>query len=237
MQKEIDILAFGAHADDVEIGMGGTIAKYAASNARIVICDLTQAEMSSNGTIHTRMKEAKNAGNTLGILHRINAYLPDRGLFLKEEYISRIASIIRLYRPKLVFVPYEIDRHPDHGNCAKLVEEACFSAGVRKYVDETDIEPHRVENIYYYMINGFHKPDFAVDTTDFIELKLESLKRYKSQFEMSESSYKTPLVDDYIESILARDKMIGKEVGVRYAEGFFSKKPLLLSTDLLGGKA
>ena len=237
MQKEIDILAFGAHADDVEIGMGGTIAKYAALDKRIVICDMTQAEMSSNGTIHTRMEEAKNSGKTLGIMHRINAYLPDRGLFLKEEYISRVASIIRLYRPKLVFVPYEIDRHPDHGNCAKLVEEACFSAGVRKYVDETDLEPHRVENMYYYMINGFHKPDFAVDVTDFIELKSESLKAYKSQFEMSESSYQTPLVDDYIESIIARDKMIGKEVGVRYAEGFFSKKPLLVSNDLLGGKA
>ncbi len=237
MQKEIDILAFGAHADDVEIGMGGTIAKYATSDKRIVICDLTQAEMSSNGTIHARMEEAKNAGNNLGIMHRINAYLPDRGLLLKEEYISRVASIIRLYRPKLVFVPYEMDRHPDHGNCAKLVEEACFSAGIRKYVDETDLEPHRVENIYYYMINGFHKPDFAIDVTDFIELKSESLKAYKSQFEISESSYKTPLLDDYVESIIARDKMIGKEVGVRYAEGFFSKKPLLLSNDLLGGKA
>lgn len=237
MQREIDILAFGAHADDVEIGMGGTIAKFAASGKRIVICDLTQAEMSSNGTIHTRMEEAKNAGEALGIMHRINAYLPDRGLLLKEEYISRIASIIRIYQPKLIFVPYEIDRHPDHGNCAKLVEEACFSAGVRKFIDERDQQPHRVENIYYYMINGFHKPDFAVDVTAFIEAKTEGLKAYKSQFEMTESSYKTPLVDDYIESIIARDKMIGKEVGVRYAEGFFSKKPLLLSHDLLGGKA
>ena len=237
MQREIDILAFGAHADDVEIGMGGTIAKFAASGKRIVICDLTQAEMSSNGTIHTRMEEAKNAGEALGIMHRINAYLPDRGLLLKEEYISRIASIIRIYQPKLIFVPYEIDRHPDHGNCAKLVEEACFSAGERKFIDERDQQPHRVENIYYYMINGFHKPDFAVDVTAFIEAKTEGLKAYKSQFEMTESSYKTPLVDDYIESIIARDKMIGKEVGVRYAEGFFSKKPLLLSHDLLGGKA
>ncbi|MBD3110415.1 bacillithiol biosynthesis deacetylase BshB1 [Bacillus sp. AGMB 02131] len=237
MQREIDILAIGAHADDVEIGMGGTIAKFASAGKRIVICDLTQAEMSSNGTIHTRMDEAKNAGEVLGILHRINAYLPDRGLFLKEEYISRVASIIRLYRPKLVFVPYEIDRHPDHGNCAKLVEEACFSAGVRKYVDEQDQPPHRVENMYYYMINGFHKPDFAVDVTEFIEAKTDGLKAYKSQFEKTESSFQTPLVDDYIESIISRDKMIGKEVGVRYAEGFFSKKPLLLSQDLLGGKA
>ena len=237
MQREIDILAFGAHADDVEIGMGGTVAKFAAAGKRIVICDLTQAEMSSNGTIHTRMEEAKNAGETLGIMHRINAYLPDRGLLLKEEYIARIASIIRIYQPKLVFVPYEIDRHPDHGNCAKLVEEACFSAGVRKFVDERDQPPHRVENMFYYMINGFHKPDFAIDVSDYIELKAEGLKAYKSQFEMTESSHKTPLVDDYIESVIARDKMIGKEVGVRYAEGFFSKKPLLLANDLLGGKA
>ncbi|WP_042346440.1 bacillithiol biosynthesis deacetylase BshB1 [Bacillus massiliigorillae] len=234
MQYEIDILAFGAHADDVEIGMGGTIAKYATTGKSIVICDLTQAEMSSNGTVETRMIEAKQAGDILGIQERVNTYLPDRGLLMKEEYIARIAAIIRKYKPKLVFAPYIVDRHPDHGNSAKLVEEAVFSSGVRKYVDEQEQAPHRVEAMYYYMINGYHKPHFVVDVSNTIDDKIKSLQAYNSQFESTDTSYKTPLVDDYIESIVAREKMIGKEVGVSYAEGFFTKKPILLSNDLIG---
>ncbi|MGM9923137.1 MAG: bacillithiol biosynthesis deacetylase BshB1 [Bacillus sp. (in: firmicutes)] len=234
MQYEIDILAFGAHADDVEIGMAGTIAKYTASGKKIIICDLTQAEMSSNGTVETRMVEASAAGEILGIEKRVNAFLPDRGLLLKEEYIARIAAIIRTYKPRLVFAPYETDRHPDHGNCAKLVEEACFSSGVRKYEDEQNRDPHRVESMYYYMINGFHKPHFAIDITNHIDEKIKSLQAYRSQFEAAVASYQTPLVNDYVESVVAREKMIGKEVGVSYAEGFFSKKPVLLSNDLIG---
>lgn len=236
MQKQVDILAFGAHADDVEIGMGGTIAKYANNGKTIVICDLTQAEMSSNGTVALRMKEAEVAGRLLGIEERLNAYLPDRGLFMQEEYISRIVSIIRTYKPKLVFAPYMIDRHPDHGHCAQLVEEACFSAAIKKYGEESGQEPHRIETLYYYIINGFHKPDFVVDVSAYMNQKVDSLQAYSSQFESTNNSFKTPLMDDYIESIIARDKMMGKEVGVRYAEGFFSKKPLLLSKDLFGGK-
>ncbi|WP_019241999.1 MULTISPECIES: bacillithiol biosynthesis deacetylase BshB1 [Bacillus] len=235
MHYEIDILAFGAHADDVEIGMGGTIAKFAENGKKIVICDLTQAEMSSNGTVETRIVEANKASHILGVNERINAFLPDRGLFMNEEYIRRIVSIIRKYKPKVVFVPYTVDRHPDHGNCAKLVEEACFSAGVRKYKDENELAPHRVASFYYYMINGFHKPDFAVDISEHIEDKIDSLKAYNSQFENSKTQFKTPLVDDYIDSIVAREKMIGKEVGVTYAEGFFCNKPILISDDLIGG--
>lgn len=232
MQHEIDILAFGAHADDVEIGMGGTIAKYASEGKSIVICDLTQAEMSSNGTVETRKVEAEAAGEILKIKERVNAFLPDRGLYMKEAYIARIAAIIRQYKPRLVFAPYIIDRHPDHGNCAKLVEEACFSAGVRKYEDEKQQAPHRVQSMYYYMINGFHKPHFVVDISPFIDLKIKSLQAYSSQFNASDKSYQTPLVDDYVESVVAREKMIGKEVAVSYAEGFFTKKPLLISDDL-----
>ena len=236
MQKQVDILAFGAHADDVEIGMGGTIAKYADNGANIVICDLTKAELSSNGTVELRLKEAETAGKVLGITERVNANLPDRGLYMKEEYVSCIVSIIRTYKPKLVFAPYMMDRHPDHGHCAKLVEEACFSAGIRKYNAHKDEQVHRIDALYYYMINGFHKPDFVVDISGYWDQKVKSLQAYKSQFEDTNNSFKTPLTDGYIDSVMAREKMMGKEVGVRYAEGFFSTKPLLLSNDLLGGK-
>lgn len=232
-QQRIDILAFGAHADDVEIGMGGTLAKYAKMGKKILICDLTKAEMSSNGTIERRIEEASHSAEILGV-KRISLNLPDRGLYLIEEYIHKIIPIIRTYKPKLVFVPYVVDRHPDHGNAARIVEEAVFSAGVRKVMENEHMEAHHVQNVYYYMINGFHKPDFVIDISEYMAQKIASLQAYQSQFVKSDRTVDTPLVNGYIETVEARERMFGKEIGVKYAEGFMSKKPLLIYFDLLG---
>lgn len=229
-----DLLAFGAHADDVEIGMGGTIAKYAANGKKTVICDLTDADLSSNGTVETRKMEARNAAQILGVTERISLGLPDRGLFLKEEYIRKIAGVIRTYRPQTVFAPYFTDRHPDHGNCARLVVEAVFSAGIRKFQTEEGEPPQHVKNLYFYMINGFHHPDFAVDISSFMNIKKDALNAYKSQFEKTAHSFDTPLVNGYIETVEARERMFGKQVGVEFAEGFKTEKPVLLNRDLLG---
>lgn len=232
-KEKIDILAFGAHADDVEIGMGGTLAKLAKIGKKILICDLTKADMSSNGTVERRQEEASHAAQILGV-KRLSLNLPDRGLYMQEAYINEIIPIIRLYQPTLVFAPYVIDRHPDHGNAARLVEEAVFSAGVRKVLEGTG-DAHHVQNMYYYMINGFHQPDFVVDISSYITQKINSLQAYESQFIKSETAVDTPLVNGYIETVQSRERMFGKEVGVTYAEGFMSKKPLLLDVDLLGG--
>ncbi|MEH7441677.1 bacillithiol biosynthesis deacetylase BshB1 [Bacillus sp. JJ1122] len=233
---KLDILAFGAHADDVEIGMGGTIAKYASEGKRIGICDLTKAEKSSNGTVEIRLQEAEKAAGILGVKVRRALDLPDRGLFLKEEYIKKIVEIIRFYRPAIVFAPYFDDRHPDHGSCARLVEEAVFSAAVKKYDENRELPSHRPDTLYFYMINGFHKPDFVVDISNEMTKKIEALNAYESQFTKGESTFDTPLVNGYIESVEAREKLFGKEVGVQFAEGFMSKKPLLIHKDLLGEK-
>lgn len=233
MNETIDILAFGAHADDVEIGMGGTLAKYAQMGKKIMICDLTKAEMSSNGTVERRIEEANQAAKILGV-ERMSLNLPDRGLYMKEEYIREIITVIRTYKPTLVFAPYTVDRHPDHGNASRLVEEAVFSAGVRKYMENAGLGAHRVQNVYFYMINGFHKPDFVMDISAFMQKKIDSLKAYESQFVKSDATVDTPLVNGYIETVEARERMFGKEVGVTYAEGFVSKKPLLINVDLLG---
>lgn len=235
MIEKIDILAMGAHADDVEIGMGGTIAKYASMGRKVVICDLTNAELSSNGTASQRGLEAKNAAEILGALTRETLDLPDRGLYMNEEYIKKIAAIIRKYRPKLVFIPYDQDRHPDHGNCAHLVEEAVFSAGIRKYKTGADDLPHKVKNVFYYMINGFHKPDFVIDISHFFERKKRSLEAYESQFVKTAEGFDTPLVNGYLESIEARERLFGKESGVLYAEGFMAKSPILIH-ELIGDK-
>jgi bacillithiol biosynthesis deacetylase BshB1 len=232
--NQLHILAFGAHADDVEIGMAGTIAKLTDTGKRIGICDLTDADLSSNGNVDLRKKEALQSAQILGVSYRTSLGIPDRGLYLKEEYINRIVKVIRIYKPQIVFAPYFEDRHPDHGNCARLVEEAVFSAGIRKYETDNNDLPHRVDKVYFYMINGYHKPDFTIDISPYIDKKLESLRAYKSQFEQTEQSYNTPLVNGYIETVEAREKMFGKQVGVSFAEGFKTKVPILLNRDLLG---
>jgi len=232
--NKLHILAFGAHADDVEIGMAGTIAKFAEEGKQIGICDLTEADLSSNGNVVLRKEEAKRAADILGVSLRTSLGFPDRGLFLKEEYIQKAAEIIRRYKPQIIFAPYFEDRHPDHGNCARIVEEAVFSAGIKKYRTNGWNDPHRVKRLYFYMINGFHKPDFTVDISQVIDKKLSSLRAYRSQFELTPDSVETPLVNDYIETVESRERMFGKLVGVSYAEGFKTKVPLLLEHDLLG---
>lgn len=232
--KPLHILAFGAHADDVEIGMGGSIAKLTAQGKRIGICDLTEADLSSNGTIEMRKKEANKAAEILGVTERLSLAFPDRGLLMQEGFIRKIAFVIRKYQPQIVFAPYFLDRHPDHGNCARLVEEAVFSAGIRKYHTEETQAPHKVSKVYFYMINGFHKPDFTIDISDSMGDKIEALRAYKSQFEQTENSVNTPLVNGYIETVEARERLFGQQVGVDYAEGFKTKVPILLNHDLIG---
>lgn len=234
-ETSLSILAFGAHSDDVEIGMGASIAKYVSKGVAIGICDLTKAELSSNGNVNLRKKEAAKAAEILGVSVRETLDLGDRALFLHEDAIKKIVTIIRTYRPKIIFAPYAEDRHPDHGNCSRLVEEAVFSAGIMKYqIENSSLLPHKVENLFFYMINGFHKPDFVIDVSDYMDKKIASLEAYESQFNKNSFSYETPLVNGYIENIEAREKLFGKEVGVAYAEGFKVRKPIVLNKDLLG---
>ncbi len=234
MSNQLDFLAIGAHPDDVEIGMGGTIAKYTQKGFKAGICDLTKAELSSNGTVTIRQGEAKRAGEILGISERIQLSIPDRGLYVTDSTIRQLVEVIRTYKPRIVFAPYYKDRHPDHGNCSHLVEEAVFSAGIKNYQDNQELSAHRVQHVYFYMINGFHKPDFVVDISETIEIKLNSLRAYESQFKKVDGSTDTPLTNGYIDAVESRERLYGNEVGVMYAEGFLAKKPILLSNDLMG---
>lgn len=231
-----DVLAFGAHADDVEIGMAGTISKWVKQGKNVVICDLTEAELSSNGTTKQRKIEAEKAATLMGISRRLNLQLPDRGLYLQDEYIKKIVAVIRTYQPDLVFAPTAQDRHPDHGHCGTLVKEAIFSAGIRKYEANADHPAHKVKGLYYYFINGRPEPDFLIDISNEMDQKISILQAYESQFFQSKDGVATPLTDGYIESIVAREKLFGKDVGVAYAEGFQTTQPLLISEDIFGEK-
>lgn len=232
--KKIDVLAFGAHADDVEIGMAGSIYKWTSSGRNVVICDLTKAELSSNGTVEKRLQEASDSARKLGVLERVNLGLPDRGLFLNDEHIRQVTEVIRKYKPTLVFAPFSKDRHPDHARCSELVKEAFFSSGIRKYGTVDGYEGHKAANLFYYFINSQPNPDFVIDISKFMDNKMEALKAYQSQFLPGESGIKTPLTEGYLERIEARERIFGLEAGVTFAEGFKSDRPILINQNLFG---
>lgn len=226
MSETLDILIFGAHADDAEIGMAGTIAKHTAAGFRVGICDLTYAEMSSNGTVENRIEEADKAAQILGLSVRTNLGLPDRGLYMTPSHIERITQEIRKYKPRIVFAPYWQDRHPDHIACSALVQEAVFNAKLRKYLPESD--PVNVEQMYYYFINDVYEADFIVNVADHYETKIAALSAYRSQFVTGQGTVATPLNQGYVERVEARDRLMGQKRMLQYAEGFVSKVPLVV---------
>ncbi|WCN36680.1 bacillithiol biosynthesis deacetylase BshB1 [Aneurinibacillus uraniidurans] len=233
-QEPLHALAFGAHPDDVEIGAGGLLHKWAKEGKKVGICDLTYAELSSNGTPERRQQEAAEAARTLGLHVRLTLGLPDRGLALVPEQIRAIAHVIRLYRPRVVLSPYWEDRHPDHGMCSMLVREAIFNARIRKYEtnESVSLPTHKVEHDLAYFINGQTEPQFLLDISEEMEAKMSALGAYRSQFEMEEGSVATPLTTGYLERVRAREYGFGQNVGVAYAEGYVSRTPLLLPSFL-----
>lgn len=226
MSESLDILIFGAHADDAEIGMGATIAKHTKRGIKVGLCDLTYAEMSSNGTVETRIEEAELAASILGVKVRTNLGLPDRGLFATQANIERITQEIRKFKPRIVFAPYWQDRHPDHIACSGLVQEAVFNAKLRKYLP--DSEPVNVEQMYFYFINDVYEADLMVDVTDCYDEKIAALSAYRSQFITGQGTVATPLNQGYIERVEARDRILGQKRLLTYAEGFVSKLPLVV---------
>ncbi|MDF2649581.1 MAG: bshB1 [Paenibacillus sp.] len=226
MGESLDILIFGAHADDAEIGMGATIAKHTKRGLKVGLCDLTYAEMSSNGTLETRIEEAEQAASILGVKVRTNLGLPDRGLFATQANIERITQEIRKFKPRIVFAPYWQDRHPDHIACSGLVQEAVFNAKLRKYLP--DSEPVNVEQMYFYFINDVYEANLIVDVTDCYDEKIAALSAYRSQFITGQGMVATPLNQGYIERVEARDRILGQKRMLTYAEGFVSKLPLVV---------
>lgn len=226
MTEALDLLVFGAHPDDAEIGMGATIYKHTAAGLKVGICDLTHAEMSSNGTVELRTREAEEASRVLGLTARSNLGLPDRGLFVCREHIEAVTLEIRRLRPRIVFAPYWQDRHPDHVACSHLVKEAVFNAKLRRYLP--DDAPHNVGQLLFYFINDVYDADLSVDVSACYSKKTESLASYRSQFTAASAHndyVATPLNEAYLERVEARDRLLGQKLSVAYAEGFVSMLP------------
>lgn len=227
MTQQLDILVFGAHADDAEIGMAGTIYKHVEAGYRVGICDLTFAEMSSNGTVEIRKQEAEEAGKVLKLASRSNLGLPDRGLYMTPENVKAVTEEIRRHAPRMIFAPYWEDRHPDHVACSKLVEEAVFNAKLRRYMPDSPFV--NVDQLYFYFINDLGKADLIVDVSEQYDIKEKALSCYRSQFEkLATEAVSTPLNQGYIERVKSRDRLVGQRRLVPFAEGFAVKSPFLV---------
>ena len=224
----VDLLAFGPHPDDIEIGMAGTVAKHAALGARVGLCDLTRGELGSNGTPDERVKEAEAAGRVLDATWRVNLGLPDGGLSPTRDHVTAVAELIRRAQPSIVAIPHVRDRHPDHGAAHHLLVRAIFDAGLRRFPAGGD--PWRVRAVCSYFINDHDVPSFVVDVSEFYERKREALACYRSQFGThSPGAVATRLTSPLFAQLVdSRDSQFGARADVRWAEGFVVQQPLRL---------
>lgn len=226
---KLDILAFGAHPDDVELGCSGTIAKEVSLGKTVGIIDLTRGELGTRGSVEIRDQEAALAAEILGISVRENLNMRD-GFFVNDEaHQLEIIKRIRKYRPEIVICNAIEDRHIDHGKGSKLVSDACFLSGLRKIETEHEgvfQEAWRPKVVYHYIQWKNIEPDFVVDITEFIDKKAQSILAYASQF-YSENSNEpmTPIATkNFLESIHYRTQDFGRLIGVDYAEGFTTER-------------
>ena len=228
---KVDILAIGAHPDDVELGCGGTLAKLILEGKKAAIVDLTQGELGTRGTNITRAQEAASASEILGISARENLKMKDGFILNSEEYQMQIVKMIRKYQPEIVLANAVDDRHPDHAKAAKLVSDACFLSGLVKIETELDGENQkqwRPKQVFHYIQWKHIMPDFVVDISDFMDKKIEACLAYKTQFYDPDSKEPmTPIATkDFLESLTYRAQDLGRLSGVEFAEGFTTEKLL-----------
>lgn len=221
----VDILAIGAHPDDVELSAAGTLLKHRAMGYSTAILDLTQGELGSRGTAETRKEEAAAAARILGLSERVNLKMADGFFAHNEENLRLIIQQIRRFKPEIVLLNAVSDRHPDHGKGSNLTSEACFLAGLRRIETHWEgelQEAHRPKFVYHYIQDRLIKPDFAVDVTDFVEQKFESIKAYKTQFwDPNSKEPQTPISgEEFFEFLRGRMAEFGRSIGTKYAEGF-----------------
>ncbi len=232
-QMAIDLLVFGPHPDDLEIGLGGTIARHTAEGRSVGLIDLTAAELSSNGTPAERQTEAAAAARVLGASFRENLGWPDGGVAATPRMMRTAVDAIRRHRPRTIAIPYWHDRHPDHAHASDVLSTAAFTSGLRKYV--TDHEAWRSDWVCYYFINDSASPSFVVDVSAYYEQKRAALGCYRSQFETAAPGADEPVrtrlnAPAFRTLVESRDAQFGALAGVAFAEGFVVREPVRRST-------
>lgn len=227
---KVDILAFAAHPDDIEISAAGTLMKHIAMGNTVAIVDLTQGELGSRGTPETRSEEAENASKIMGINARINLKMADGFFETSKENKLKIIEQIRHFQPKVVLCNAINDRHPDHGRGSNLVSEACFLSGLLKIETTYNGQSQkkwRPNSVFHYIQDRYIKPDFVVDITPYVDQKINALKAFKTQFFNPDSNEpKTPISgQEFFDFLKGRWRDFGRNIGVEYAEGYTTERP------------
>lgn len=222
---KLDILAFGAHPDDVELGCAATLAKEISNGKKVGIVDLTRGELGTRGSAEIRDKEAAKAAEILGVQVRENLRFRD-GFFVNDEHHQmKVIEMIRKYQPEVVICNAVKDRHIDHGKGSDLVSNACFLSGLRRISSEfegMEQEAWRPKLVYHYIQWENLDPDFVVDVSGFMELKIQAVKAYGSQFfdPNSEEPVSPIATENFLDSITYRARDLGRLIGKDHAEGF-----------------
>ena len=226
---KLDILAFGVHPDDVELGCAGTLMAAISEGKKVGVIDLTRGELGTRGTIETRKAESVKAAAIMGIQVRENLGMAD-GFFQNDEQHQRLViRAIRKYQPDIILANAPEDRHPDHGRSAKLVADAAFLSGLRK-IDTVDDgisqSVWRASYIFHYIQDRFIQPSFVIDISAFMHKKIEAILAYNTQFNSTDSSEPQTYISSpqFLETVKARALMLGKRIGVGYAEGYITEK-------------
>jgi bacillithiol biosynthesis deacetylase BshB1 len=234
LKMKIDILAIGAHPDDVELSCAGTLAKEMANGKQVAILDLTQGELGTRGTAEIRAREAKAAAIILGAKARYNLNFAD-GFFKNDKaHQLQLAAYIRFLKPEMVLCNAVSDRHPDHGRAAALVVESCFLSGLQQVKTTYDGKPQeawRPKQVYHYIQWNEARPDFVVDISAHMDTKLKAVNAYASQFfNPKTSAPETPISSqNFMDSVKYRAANLGRLIGVDHAEGFTATR--LLAVD------
>ena len=230
MDNQIDILAFGAHPDDVELSCAGTILKHVSLGNKIGIVDLTRGELGTRGSAQIRDQESAKAAKILGVEFRHNMNFEDCFFENNNKNKLEVVKVIRKYRPKIILCNAIDDRHPDHPKGSDLVSQACFLSGLSKI--DTGQEKWRPKNVYHYIQFREIEPDFVVDISDFIDRKMESIKAYQSQFYNPNSQEPETIISSqsFLNSIEYRASNLGRLSGVKYGEGFTIEKPIVVDS-------
>ncbi len=232
---KLDILAIGAHPDDIELGCGATIAKEISLGKKVGVLDLTRGELGTRGSAEIRGKEAKKAAKILNLSIRENIAFAD-GFFVNDkEHQLKVIEIIRKYKPEIVLCNAIDDRHIDHPKGSKLVSDACFLSGLRKIettLDNKAQEAWRPKKVYHYIQWKNIEPDFVVDVTGFMDVKMKAVKAYSSQFYNPNSNEPiSPITSkNFLDSILYRAQDLGRLIGKEYAEGFTTERYAAVSS-------
>jgi bacillithiol biosynthesis deacetylase BshB1 len=232
--QKLDILAIGVHPDDVELGCAGTLISEIALGKKTGIVDLTQGELGTRGTIDTRYQEAAKAAAIIGAQCRENLKMRDGFFRNDEEHQLKLISTIRKYQPEIIIGNILHDRHPDHGRAGQLINDAFFLSGLAR-IETKDPEGRiqqkwRPKYFLQYIQDWYHEPDILIDISNVFEQKMKAVEAYATQFFNTETAASGPQTyissPDFLDSIIARARMFGKRIGVKYAEGFISEKKI-----------